>query len=86
MARTFTALASLNRLKILGELLSGERTVEELMPVLAFHRSALSKHISRLSAAGIVQIRKDGALIYYSLGKHPVREYLECMDQGAKSP
>ena len=66
-ARLLTALANKHRLAILCELIEGEHSVGALVEAVGLTQSALSQHLSKLRAAGIVATRRDGQMIYYRL-------------------
>ena len=65
--RVTKALADIQRLRILMMLRSGELCVCQVVEVLALAPSTVSKHLSILSAAGLVDSRKDGRWAYYRL-------------------
>lgn len=68
-ATLLTALANERRLAILCVLVGGERSVGELVKAKAvgLTQSALSQHLAKLRAAGIVTTRRDAQTIYYRL-------------------
>ncbi len=66
-ARLLTALANERRLTILCELVEGERSVGELAATVGLTQSALSQHLAKLRAAGIVATRRHAQTIYYRL-------------------
>ena len=66
-ARFLKAIANPSRLLILCELLRGERSVGELAAVVPLSQSALSQHLARLRAGGLVQTRRVAQTIYYAL-------------------
>ena len=66
-ARLLTALANKHRLAILCELIESERSVGALAQAVGLTQSALSQHLSKLRAAGIVATRRDAQTIYYRL-------------------
>jgi DNA-binding transcriptional ArsR family regulator len=66
-ARLLTALANEHRLTILCELVEGERSVGSLVDAVGLAQSALSQHLSKLRAAGIVATRRAGQTVYYRL-------------------
>jgi DNA-binding transcriptional ArsR family regulator len=81
--RVTKALADRQRVRILMLLQAGERCVCQLVEVLALAPSTVSKHLSILSAAGLVDCRKDGRWAYYRLpagaggaGVQPVLHWL----------
>ena len=61
------AIANPARLLVLCELLRGERSVGELAAVVPLSQSALSQHLARLRAGGLVQTRRVAQTIYYAL-------------------
>ena len=52
---------------ILCHLVSGEKSVTELEDLLAARQAAVSQQLSRLRLEGLVQPRREGKAIYYSL-------------------
>ena len=70
-ARNSTALANETRLAILCELVEGERSVGTLVDAVGLTQSALSQHLAKLRAAGIVATRRDAQTIYYRLASTP---------------
>jgi len=65
--RVTKALADLQRVRILMMLQPGELCVCQIVEVLALAPSTISKHLSILSAAGLVDFRKEGRWAYYRL-------------------
>jgi len=66
-ARLLTALANESRLAILCELVEGERSVGRLVEAVGLTQSALSQHLAKLRAGGIVATRRNGQTIFYRL-------------------
>lgn len=66
-AKLLRSLANEKRLLILCQLYSGERSVGELEQVVSLSQSALSQHLAKLRAAGVVATRREAQTIYYSL-------------------
>jgi rhodanese-related sulfurtransferase/DNA-binding transcriptional ArsR family regulator len=62
------ALGSAARLELLDFLAQGERSVEELAQVSGLSIANTSKHLQQLKSAGLVQARRDGKHVRYSLG------------------
>ncbi|HRU94498.1 MAG TPA: metalloregulator ArsR/SmtB family transcription factor [Anaerolineae bacterium] len=65
--RVTKAVADLQRLRILRLLQAGELCVCQIVEVLELAPSTVSKHLSILVAAGLVDWRKDGRWMYYRL-------------------
>ena len=78
LTRVLKAMSNLRRMQILSELADGrERSVseiEKLMPELS--QSALSQHLARLRAAGMVKTRRESQTIYYTIDDDDVLRIL----------
>lgn len=59
------ALANEKRLMIMAHLFEGEKSVNALAAQVSLSQSALSQHLAKLRALGLVQTRRDGQTIYY---------------------
>ena len=74
------ALADGSRLRILMALTAGELCVCQIIELLGLAPSTVSKHMSILRQARLVEARKDGRWMYYRLAdRHaakPVRDAL----------
>ena len=55
------------RLMILCHLATGEKSVTELEELLSARQAAVSQQLGRLRLEGLVQPRREGKTIYYSL-------------------
>ena len=66
-ARVFKAFCDENRLQILEMLRSGEKCACMLLDELQISQSTLSHHMKILCDAGIVQGRKEGKWVHYSI-------------------
>ena len=66
-AGLFHALSDETRLALVGMLRDGERCVCELQDSLDAAQSRLSFHLKVLKDAGLVNDRKEGRWVYYSL-------------------
>ncbi len=62
------ALADANRLRMVMALGRGELCVCQLIEMLGLAPSTVSKHLSILHQAGLVEARKEGRWMYYQLG------------------
>ena len=65
----FKACADLTRLRILFLLAARELCVCELVEVLSAPQGRISRHLAVLKNAGLVDDRREGTWIYYSLRK-----------------
>jgi DNA-binding transcriptional ArsR family regulator len=61
------ALSHEGRLMILCHLSSGEKSVTELEHLLSSRQAAVSQQLARLRLEGLVNCRRDGKAIYYSI-------------------
>ena len=61
------ALADSNRLRALVALSDGELCVCQIIELLGLAPSTVSKHLSILHQAGLVETRKEGRWMYYRL-------------------
>jgi len=61
------ALADDTRLRALKLIASGERSTQELAPLIGISEAGLSKHLRLLARAGLVRPRRDGYYVLYSL-------------------
>ncbi len=73
------ALADENRLRMLLNLQQQELCVCQITELLGLAMSTISKHLSVLYQAGLVNSRKDGRWMYYSLAG---REAPEAVREG----
>ena len=74
MSPIFEALADPTRHRILALLRDGERPVGELVDTLGVAQPSISKHLSRLKAAGLVDLRADAQRRFYRLTPQPLHE------------
>jgi DNA-binding transcriptional ArsR family regulator len=74
------ALADENRLRMLMALQDGELCVCRITELMGLAMSTVSKHLSMLYQAGLVNARKEGRWMYYSLpGKGAARAAREAV-------
>ena len=66
-AQFFKALGDARRLRIVGALLEGELDAGQLAAVAARDSSTVSRHLRVLVEAGILQRRRDGRRIIYTI-------------------
>jgi DNA-binding transcriptional ArsR family regulator len=76
LTETLKALASPSRLRVLAELVAGERTVEQLAAAAGLSPSATSHNLRILRSLRLVRTRRDGRHAYYALYDHHVAELL----------
>jgi predicted transcriptional regulator len=71
--RFFKALADESRLRIVGILAGGERSVDELTAQLDLRGPTVSHHLARLRELGLVSMRADGNVHVYRLEVEALR-------------
>ncbi len=65
------------RLMILCYLVEGEKSVAELEKLLAIRQPTVSQMLARLRLEGVVETRREGKAIYYSLTDDRARQLIE---------
>ena len=67
IAEVLKAMADPTRLKILHSLHNGERCVSDILVVVGGSQANVSKHLSVLKRAGLVDCRRDGLNVFYRI-------------------
>ena len=80
-ARILKALAHPSRLYMVEVLSGGERCVCELTEMVGADISTVSKHLSVLKAAGILNDEKRGMQVFYSLRMPCVMRFFDCVGE-----
>ncbi len=80
-ANVFKALAHPSRLFIVEQLAQREFCVCELTELVGADMSTVSKHLSVLKSAGIVQDEKRGLQVHYRLKMPCVTRFFECVGE-----
>ena len=78
-AAIIKAMAHPTRLFIVDQLSKGEKCVCELNELIDADVSTVSKHLSVLKNAGIVQDDKRGTQVFYRLGMPCVLGFFKCV-------
>jgi DNA-binding transcriptional ArsR family regulator len=78
-ARIIKALAHPTRLFIVHELSRGERCVCELTDLIGVEMPTVSRHLSQLRNAGILEDEKRGAQVFYRLRVPCVLNFFKCV-------
>ena len=63
----FRVMAHPTRIRILEQLVHGERTVQELQAALALDQPVVSQHLAVLRGRRVVAARREGTQAYYTL-------------------
>ena len=83
----FKAFCDENRIKILKLLMGGEKCACRLLEEMNFTQPTLSHHMKILCESGIVQGRKEGKWVYYTIsadGISKAQEYLDFLKNAGK--
>ena len=84
-AKIIRAMAHPTRLFVIDELSRGERCVRELTDMIGSDVSTVSKHLTVLKNADIVQDEKRGAQVFYSLRVPCILQFFSCVETVLKS-
>jgi rhodanese-related sulfurtransferase/biotin operon repressor len=79
IGRVAAALGSAGRLQLLEFVAQGERSVDALAAMTGLSVANTSKHLQALRQAGLVQARKEGLRVYYSLAGDDVSLLLSAL-------
>lgn len=80
-AQVLKALGHPSRLAMVQVLLHGEKCVCELQKLVGSDMSTVSKHLSVLRNASLVEHRKNGLKVYYRLRMPCVARFFDCVDE-----
>lgn len=84
-AELFHALSDETRLALLERLKGGEQCVCELTDAMKAGQSRLSFHLKVLKEAGLIQDRREGRWMYYSLNHDAIAELEELVESLKKA-
>ena len=74
-------LADPTRQMMIAELRTGEKTVGEIAEALEIVQSMASHHLAILRGKGVVEARREGANVYYSLVNPKIGEACDMVHQ-----
>jgi ArsR family transcriptional regulator len=83
-AQVLKALANESRLMIVDRLAKGECSAGELVELIGSDQSTVSKHLAVLRSHGIVEDRREGNVVYYTLLTPCVLTFFSCAAQVIK--
>lgn len=73
------AMANPKRMMVLCKLLDGERSVGDLAVIVGLSQAALSQHLGKMRALGLVATRREAQTVYYRLASDNVRAVLKTL-------
>jgi len=79
IASKLKLLAQENRLRLLNELRSGEKTVTELIAATSGTQANISKHLGVMRGSNIVKCRREGLNVFYSISDKSVYKLCDLM-------
>ena len=80
LAEILKAIAHPTRLLILEELSEQSRCVSELQEMIGADTSTVSKHLTLMKSAGIIENRKDGNKVIYSIRVPCIMKFMGCIE------
>lgn len=72
----FRVLANPTRIRILEQLVAGERTVQDLQTSLSLDQPIVSQQLAVLRGRKVVVVRREGTLAYYTVASPLVADIL----------
>jgi DNA-binding transcriptional ArsR family regulator len=73
------ALADETRLRALKLIAAGDRSTQELAPLIGISEAGLSKHLGLLARAGLVERRRQGYYVLYTLASERIATLSEAV-------
>ncbi len=86
VAEVFKALGHPARVRMLRELVDGEKCVCDLVDAAGLGWSTVSRHLSVMKAAGVLSDEKRGKQVIYRLELSCVSRFLGCLDNPERYP
>lgn len=75
------AMGDPKRMLLLYQLAEGEQTVTQLIEILALPQSTVSRHLAMLRENRLVNTRRQGTSIYYSLADERILKAIDILRQ-----
>ncbi len=79
-AAVLKAMAHPSRLLVLEELARGEKCVCDLQTQIGSDMSTVSKHLSVLKTAGLIEARRAGMNVFYTLTTPCINNFFDCIE------
>jgi DNA-binding transcriptional ArsR family regulator len=74
VAEYFSVLSEPSRLRIMYAVCSGEKSVSEVVELCGSSQANVSRQLTSLHKSGILQRRKEGVTVYYSIADNATVE------------
>ncbi|HOW69081.1 MAG TPA: metalloregulator ArsR/SmtB family transcription factor [Phycisphaerae bacterium] len=84
-ARVAKAMAHPTRVFILEVLQEREWCVCELTDLIGADQSTVSKHLALLKQAGLVEVRREGTMVFYRLRCKCIPNFFNCIESVLKA-
>ena len=81
LAQLYKALADPQRLKILSLLADGELYAQEVVERTGLHQSVVSRHLSFLKGVGLLNVRRQNNMKFFSLNQEKRAELLRSVER-----
>ncbi len=79
-AAVLKAMAHPARLLVLEELAGGEQCVCDLQTKIGSDMSTVSKHLTVLKTAGLIEARRAGMNVFYTLTTPCINNFFDCIE------
>ena len=79
--KIFRALGEETRYRIIHSLMKGEKCACEIPKLINRTQSNTSMHLAKLQDIGILQSRKQGKMVLYSIKDNSVKKLIKLMDK-----
>jgi len=79
--KIFRALGGETRYRIIHSLMKGEKCACEIPKLINRTQSNTSMHLAKLQDIGILQSRKQGKMVLYSIKNNSVKNLIKLMDK-----
>jgi DNA-binding transcriptional ArsR family regulator len=79
VANTFKILSHPQRLMVLCHLTEGEKSVGQLVELCGNTQSHMSQFLNRMKLEGVVESRREGTSVYYTIASKEITDLLSYM-------
>ena len=81
VSQTLKSLSHPVRLKVLCQVIEGERSVNELTEFCAISQSAMSQFLNRMRTEGLLSSRRDKSHVYYGIADPKLVKLLQAIKE-----